>query len=46
MNAGETIYIVQHQPHTLPPWAGLGVFCLYAAAALATGFLLINHRDA
>jgi hypothetical protein len=46
MNAGETIYTVQHQPHTLPPWAGLGVFFLYAAAALATGFLLINHRDA
>jgi len=46
MNAGETIYTVQHQPHTLRPWAGLGVFCLYAAAALATGFILINHRDA
>ena len=46
MNAGETIYTVQHQPHTLQPWTGLGVFCLYAAAALATGFILINHRDA
>jgi ABC-2 type transport system permease protein len=46
MNAGETIYTVQHQPNTLQPWAGLGVFCLYAAAALATGFILINHRDA
>jgi len=46
MNAGETIYTVQHQPHTLPPWAGLGVFTLYAAAALATGYMLINRRDA
>jgi hypothetical protein len=46
MNAGETIYTVHHQPHTLQPWAGLGVFCLYAAASLATGFILINHRDA
>ncbi len=33
MNAGETIYTVQHQAHTLQPWAGFGVFSLYAAAA-------------
>ena len=46
MNAGETIYAVQHQSHTLPPWAGLAVFTLYAAAALAAGYMLINHRDA
>ena len=46
MNAGETVYTVNHQAHTLQPWTGLGVFCLYAAAALATGFVLINHRDA
>ena len=46
MNAGETVYTVNHQAHTLQPWTGLGVFCLYAAAALVTGFVLINHRDA
>jgi len=46
MNAGETIYTVQHQAHTLQPWAGFGVFSLYAAAALVTDFMLINHRDA
>jgi ABC-2 type transport system permease protein len=45
MNAGETIFTV-HQAHTLQPWTGFGVFCLYATAALATGFALINHRDA
>ena len=46
MNAGEVIYTVQHQPHTLPPWPGLGVFCLYAAAVLVAGFVLIGRRDA
>jgi hypothetical protein len=30
----------------LGPWAGFGVFCRYAAAALATGFVLIGHPDA
>ena len=46
MNAGGTIYTVHPQAHTLGPWAGFGVFCLYAAAALAAGFVLIGRRDA
>jgi hypothetical protein len=46
MHAGETIYTVQHEAATLAPWTGFGVFCLYAAAALAAGVLLISHRDA
>jgi ABC-2 type transport system permease protein len=46
MQAGETIYTVHHQAHTLAPWAGFGVLCLYAAIALTAGFLLISHRDA
>ena len=46
MNAGETIITVHHQAHTLQPWPGFGVFCLYAAAALTAGFILISHRDA
>jgi ABC-2 type transport system permease protein len=46
MNAGETVFTVNHQAHTLQPWTGLGVFCLYAAVALVTGFILVNHRDA
>jgi ABC-type transport system involved in multi-copper enzyme maturation permease subunit len=46
MVAAESAYSVHHQPHTLTPWTGLGVFCLYAAAALAAGFVLIRHRDA
>ena len=40
------IYTVRPEAHMLPPWAGFGVFCLYAAAALAAGFALIGRRDA
>jgi len=46
MNAGDAIYIVRPEAHTLQPWTGFGVFCLYAAAALAAGFVLISRRDA
>ena len=45
MNAGDTIYTVRPEAHMLGPWAGFGVFCLYAAAALAAGFVLIGRRD-
>ena len=46
MNAGDTIYTVRPEAHMLQPWAGFGVFCLYAAATLAAGFVLIDRRDA
>ena len=46
MNAAESIYRVPQAPHLLAPWAGLGVLCGYAAAALAAGFILIGRRDA
>ena len=47
MNAGEQIFIaVHHDANSLGAWTGFGVFSLYAAAALITGFLLINRRDA
>jgi ABC-2 type transport system permease protein len=46
MNAGEAIIAVQHEAHILQPWPGFGVFSLYAAAALAAGFVLITRRDA
>ena len=46
MNAGEAVYTVQHQAHTLAPWAGLGVLSGYAAAALLTGFIMISRLDA
>jgi hypothetical protein len=46
MNAGDAVYIVRPEAHMLGPWTGFGVFCLYAVAALAAGFVLIGHRDA
>jgi ABC-2 type transport system permease protein len=46
MNAGDSIYTVRPEAHMLGPWTGFGVFCLYAAAALAAGFVLIGRRDA
>ena len=46
MNAGDTIYSVRHEAHMLGAWQGFGVFCLYATAAVITGFILINRRDA
>jgi ABC-2 type transport system permease protein len=46
MQAGTSIYTVQHDSVSLGTWSGFGVFCLYAAVALTTGFVLINHRDA
>jgi hypothetical protein len=46
MNAGDAIYTGRPEAHMLWPWAGFSVFCLYAAAALTAGFVLIGRRDA
>jgi ABC-type transport system involved in multi-copper enzyme maturation permease subunit len=46
MTAGDAIYTVRPEPHMLTPWAGFGIFCLYAATILAAGFVLIGRRDA
>jgi ABC-2 type transport system permease protein len=47
MQAGSQIYVaVQREAAALDPWTGLGVFCLYAAAALLAGFAVIGRRDA
>ncbi len=47
MEAGSQIFIaVHHNPDNLSAWTGFGVFCLYAAAALAVAFVAVNHRDA
>ncbi|MEA2445164.1 MAG: type transport system permease protein [Thermoleophilales bacterium] len=45
-NAGQQIFALRIEPHTLQPWAGLGVFCIYAAIALAAGAILLKRRDA
>jgi ABC-2 type transport system permease protein len=46
MQAGSSIFSVRPETDALGPWAGFGVFCLYAAIALGVAFLLINRRDA
>ena len=46
MQAGTSVYTLQHDQASLGTWTGFGVFCLYAAVTLAAGFVLINHRDA
>ncbi len=47
MEAGSQIFIAQHRaPEDLGPWAGMGVFCLYAAVALVASLFLIDRRDA
>ena len=44
--AGQAIFNTTKDTTTLSPWAGLAVFALYAAAALAIAIVLIRHRDA
>lgn len=45
-NAGSQIFTVVHPQGALQPWAGLGVFCVYAVVALAAAWLLVTARDA
>ena len=45
-NAGSQIFTVVHPPGALRPWAGLGVFCVYAMVAMAVAWVLVTARDA
>ena len=45
-NAGSQIITVHPGHDVLAPWAGLGVLCLYAAAATVAATVLIGRRDA
>ncbi|MEA2297955.1 MAG: type transport system permease protein [Solirubrobacteraceae bacterium] len=45
-DAGRQIFAVTHDATSLGPWAGFGVFCIYAVIALAVAAVLINRRDA
>jgi ABC-type transport system involved in multi-copper enzyme maturation permease subunit len=45
-NAGRQIFSTTHDASTLGPWAGYGVFCLYAAIVLVLAAILIERRDA
>ncbi|WP_329129129.1 ABC transporter permease subunit [Streptomyces sp. NBC_01476] len=45
-NAGQAVIALHREAHTLAPWTGFGVFCLYALAALAGAAVLLKRRDA
>jgi hypothetical protein len=44
-NAGQAIFHTIRDTSTLAPWVGIGVFALYAAAALGGGLILVRRRD-
>ncbi len=47
LNAGTQIIATTNpDPTMLGPWTGLGITALYALAALITGAIILNHRDA
>lgn len=46
LQAGSRIFSEGHTAGALGPWTSFGLFCVYAAAALGAGFVLINRRDA
>lgn len=44
-DAGQTLWTVRPDPHTLAPWTGFGVLLAYVAGALVISALLLRHRD-
>jgi len=44
--AGQSIGQVVRTPHTLPPWAGLGVLTVFVAIVMTGAYLALNRRDA
>ncbi len=45
-NAGGSLFTIHPDPDSLGPWTGLAVMCLWAAAAVVGGALLLRRRDA
>jgi hypothetical protein len=46
LNAGSQIFVIVNNKGALGPWAGLGVFAIYALVAVVLGALLVDTRDA
>ena len=47
MQSGSQVFIAAHrETASLGPWTGFGVFCIYAAAAVLAGFVIVSRRDA
>jgi ABC-2 type transport system permease protein len=44
--AGTQVTNVHHSAHTLPPWPGFGVMCLFVAIVYAIAWTLLDRRDA
>jgi ABC-2 type transport system permease protein len=44
--AGSQLTSVYHAAHTLQPWPGFAVMCLFTAIVYAIAWTLLNHRDA
>jgi len=44
--AGGQIASVYHAAHTLQPWPGFGVMCLFVAIVYAIAWMLLDRRDA
>lgn len=45
-DAGGAVWTINPDAHTLPPWAGFGVFCAWTAVAIAIAAVLTARRDA
>ena len=43
--AGAAVSAVHQDPLALSPWTGLGLFCLYTAAALGLAAWQLRRRD-
>jgi ABC-2 type transport system permease protein len=46
LTAGTQVMTTVRDPSLLRPWAGIGVFCLYAVGAIAAGAVMLKRRDA
>jgi ABC-2 type transport system permease protein len=44
--AGSQLTSVYHSAHTLQPWPGFGVMCLFVAIVYASAWTLLDRRDA
>jgi ABC-2 type transport system permease protein len=44
--AGGQLTTVYHSAHTLQPWPGFGVMCLFVAIVYAIAWVLLDRRDA
>jgi ABC-2 type transport system permease protein len=44
--AGQQVTQVVRVTHSLPPWAGFGVFSVVVAVAISAAFLVLGRRDA